>query len=89
MLDTDIWEKLDALQKETVERHINEEWQEIQVHVQERLMKAAKAGARHISVEVGHKPNALRLQTMIIALQNFTCDVMSAQAGSFKVNIRF
>lgn len=89
MLDTDIWEKLDALQKETVEKRINAEWLEIQLNAQKELINAARNGDRRVHLEVKHKVNAERLQGMITALQNFTCDVMSAQGGFYKVNISF
>lgn len=89
MLDTDIWETLDRIQKDKMNAQINSEWDNIQKHLKERLIAVANQGNRSMTMVIAHEINCNRVVELFKSMENFVCDVSPTQQSTYAVKIFF
>lgn len=89
MIDVNLWEKLNEIQKKKQEALVNSEWSRIQSTLEAALLKAAGEGDRSVTMGVFYEDNAMRLVSLLEPLEKFNTKISSHHDGSHKVHISF
>lgn len=89
MIDVNLWEKLNEIQKKKHELLVNSEWSRIQNSIEPALLKAAGDGDRSVMLTVFYEENAMRVVDLMEPLQKFQTKFSSHHDGTHRVHISF